>query len=126
MLEHKAKWHKLCLSKFSTMKLQRAEKRKAAVGDSDTECPTAKKYTRTKGLHEHRTKDICFFCETSSASEPLHEVSTFQVDTRVRNCSHVLQDERLLAKLSAGDLIAQDAKYQRRCLASLYNKAAAV
>ena len=126
LLKHKAKWHKSCHSKFNTTKLQRAEKRKASMDDSDMECPIAKKYIRTKDHHELNTKDICFFCETSSTSEPLHEVSTFQVDSRVRKCALVLQDERLLAKLSAGDMVAQDAKYHRRCLTSLYNKEAAI
>ena len=35
----------------------------------------------------------------------------------------VLQDEMLLAKLSAGDLVALEAKYHAPCLASLYKKA---
>ena len=34
-----------------------------------------------------------------------------------------LQDKTLLAKLSAGDLIAQDAMYHLCCLVSLYNRA---
>ena len=34
-----------------------------------------------------------------------------------------MQDKRLLAKLSAGDLIAQDAQYYVQCLVSLYNRA---
>ena len=54
--------------------------------------------------------DICFFCETMSSSELLHEMSTFHLDSRVKKCALVLQDERLLAKLSAGDMIAQAAK----------------
>ena len=37
-----------------------------------------------------------------------------------------LQDQRLLAKLSAGDMVAQEAKYHAPCLASLYNKATAL
>ena len=60
LLEHKAKCHKSCHSKFSTMKLQRAEKRKAATVNSDTECPIAKKCPRTKDLHEWDTKDISY------------------------------------------------------------------
>ena len=54
----------------------------------------------------------------------MREASTFRVDSRVRNYSLDLQDERLLAKLSAGDMVAQDAKYHPRCLVALYNKAA--
>ena len=52
----------------------------------------------------------------------MREASTFRVDSRVQNYSLDLQDERLLAKLSAGHMVAQDAKYQPRCLVTLYNK----
>ena len=34
-----------------------------------------------------------------------------------------LQDQKLLARLSAGDLIAQDAMYHLQCLFALYNRA---
>ena len=53
----------------------------------------------------------CFFCSQQETKEKLREVCTFQVDYRVRKCTHDLQDENLLAKLSAGDLIAKEAKY---------------
>jgi hypothetical protein len=36
--------------------------------------------------------------------------------------SQNLQDQNLLAKLSAGDVVAQELKYHRACLTSLYNK----
>ena len=38
--------------------------------------------------------------------------------------SHNLQDQYLLAKLSSGDLLAQDAKCHLGCLVSIYNRAA--
>jgi hypothetical protein len=62
-----------------------------------------------------------FFCEDASASKLLREVATFRQDTRVRKYAYDLQDQQLLAKLSAGDMIAHP-----RCLVSLYNKAAAL
>ena len=34
-----------------------------------------------------------------------------------------LQDEKLLAKLSAGDMVAQEAKYHKSCLTTLSNQA---
>ena len=65
-----------------------------------------------------------FFCEEySTRNNPLHIVSTFGLDARVRKCAMVLQDEMLLAKLSTGDLVALEAKYHAPCLASLYKKA---
>jgi hypothetical protein len=53
----------------------------------------------------------------------LSKASTFGVDIKVRQCATKLQDKQLLAKLSAGDLIAQDAQYHVLCLVSLYNRA---
>ena len=53
----------------------------------------------------------------------MRRASTFGIDLKVRQCATILQDEQLLAKLSAGDLIAQDALYHLECLVSLYNKA---
>ncbi|CAC5382291.1 unnamed protein product [Mytilus coruscus] len=45
------------------------------------------------------------------------------IDKRVRECALELQDTVLLAKLSVGDLISQEAKYHAKCLIKLYNKA---
>ena len=53
----------------------------------------------------------------------MHHASTFGLDARVRQCALQLQDQSLLAKLSAGDLIALEAKYHAQCLVSPYNRA---
>ena len=53
----------------------------------------------------------------------LSKVATLELDIKVRQSAIKLQDEQLLAKLSSGDLIAQDAQYHVQCLASLYNRA---
>ena len=52
----------------------------------------------------------------------MHEDSTFQLDYRVGKCAHDLRDQELLKEFSAGDLIAQEAKYHSKCLAELYNR----
>ncbi|MES9880446.1 MAG: hypothetical protein ABW185_06135, partial [Sedimenticola sp.] len=53
----------------------------------------------------------------------LREASTFDIDLRVRECAHELQDTQLLAKLAPGDMIALEAKYHAKCIVALYNKA---
>jgi len=40
-----------------------------------------------------------------------------------RRCALALQDTKLLAKLSAGDVISQELKYHTTCLINLYGKA---
>ena len=59
-----------------------------------------------------------------SSSETFHKALTFNIDTRVCDCAHQLQDKVLIAKLSAvGDMISQEAVYHAKCLVELYNKA---
>ena len=53
----------------------------------------------------------------------LHQVSTLSLDVQVRQCIYTLQDERLLVKLSAGDLVALEASYHVHCVDFLYKKA---
>ena len=60
--------------------------------------------------------DNCFFCGEDEGKGPLHQAKTFNIDKRVRDYAETLQDHRLLAKLSIGDMHALDAKYHKRCL----------
>lgn len=53
-------------------------------------------------------------------------MSTLPLDTRVRQCAAALNDQKLLAKLSSCDLIAQEAVYHSQCLSMLYRNAAYV
>ena len=50
-------------------------------------------------------------------------MTTFDLDRRVRDSALKLKDTVLLAKLSVGDLISQEAVYHNKCLVSLYNRA---
>ena len=47
---------------------------------------------------------------------------TMQVNRRINECAKTLSDRKLLAKLSAGDVIAQEVKYHPGCLVALYNR----
>ena len=116
--QHKAKWHNYCRLQYNKTKLQHAEKRKRPVEDA-TDAP--KKFTRQSFGETSTTIEACFFSGKPGGS--LCRASTFGVDIRVRQCAHKLQDKILLPKLSAGDLIAQDAQYHVQCLISLYNRA---
>ena len=60
-------------------------------------------------------RNLCFLCnEPSSTFQSLHKDSTFHLDARVRIGALDSQDDRLLAKLSAGDLVAQSIFAWRR------------
>lgn len=98
----------------------RAEKKQVSPEDKSDPSPPQKKIRLSRST-ESTTKESCYFCE--GTSEPLRAVSTYKVDHCVRKSALALQDGKLLAKLSAGDMMAQDAKYHPLCLASFYKRA---
>ena len=134
-----AKWHKSCRDKFNNTKLNRALKRKSKCLDDQGQCSSDISHVNqteetrsvlryTRSFHATKTSDVCLFCDGSeeTPNDKMHEVTTFELDTRVRTCANLLQDSKLLAKLSADDMIAIEAKYHLRCLVKLYNQAKAV
>ena len=52
----------------------------------------------------------------------LHLCQTFQVQRKIEEIAQVIGDAKVLPKLSAGDMIATEAKYHYKCLAAYYNK----
>ena len=52
----------------------------------------------------------------------LRQAMTKQLDKWLIECARNLNDEKLLAVLSGGDVIAQELKYHYSCLTALYNK----
>lgn len=122
---HKAKWHDSCRLLYNRTKLQRAEKRKKPPDVADDSAHTSKKLTRKNAGEQMATSQSCFFCDKPAADGAswTRKASTFGLDINVRKAAMKLQDQTLLAKLSSGDLIAQEAKYHQPCLLSLYNRA---
>ena len=52
----------------------------------------------------------------------LRRAATLAIDGNVRAAATKLQDHKLLSKLAAGDMHAQDAYYHASCLTALYNR----
>ena len=46
----------------------------------------------------------------------------FSSHGRLNACAELLEDEKLIAKFSAGDLDAQEAKYHLNCLTTAYDR----
>ncbi|CAC5413698.1 unnamed protein product [Mytilus coruscus] len=129
MYKNNAKWHKTCYLKFNSTQLKRAQKRHQVDTDdmSENTANRSRKFTRSSLPCKISMKEyVCFFCGSNKPDENLHEVTRRNVDIHVRQCALKLQDTALLAKLTAGDLVAQEAKYHVRCLANLYRKASRV
>ena len=49
-----------------------------------------------------------------------------KLNERLKKCVAVLQDEKLIAKFSAGDVVALEFEYHLTCLITLYNRERAV
>ena len=90
----------------------------AKTKPSTRETPPGKRNTREPNTER------CLFCEEPAEDgNRLRKCATLQMDSKVRKCAHILRDENLLRKISAGDLIAIDACYHINCLANMYYRA---
>lgn len=132
-----ARWHKSCRNLFSTRELSHKtaelQKRSAtedvAAGDDtetdDFSAAVKRRCTRSEFVADNPLRaeiPVYFFCDLPAGQQALHAVSTFDVNARVKECASVLCDNRLLAKLAIGDMIALEAKYHVSCLTQLYNR----
>ena len=126
LLRHRAKWHPSCkamIKKSKTKRLHQATKKRHA--SAPTHCAPDPKYTRSK-CESFSTKHCFFNCTNeTNAENPLRQVMTKQLDSRLREYAKVLENEQLITRLSAADLIAQQAKYHDRCALNLFNEAKA-
>ena len=96
------------------MKVQAQQKRKL------TECASSDDLRRSK-RHLPASEECCLFCSQKSANGKLHQCTTMELDHDLQKMAHDLQDTSLIAKLSAGDLIAIEAKYPYNCLSAYKN-----
>lgn len=127
-------FHVTCRLKYNSTKLKRKAETSTIDGTNNLHLSAGvdepqKKFTRREsfdgscsnvGIEQELT---CFLCDEAADAKDLRNASTFQLDERLRECALTLQDSKLLAKLSAGDVISQEVKYHPHCLCSLYMKA---
>ena len=88
--------------------------------------PSTLSAVQTRGKQSTRiiTDCVCFFCDKPAGLfGDLHEVSTKEIDWKVRKCALALEDTELIAKLARADMIALEAKYNTKCLLRLYDNA---
>ena len=66
----------------------------------------------------------CFFCDKddNGSDMKLHMRQTFQVQRKIEEIALQIGDTEVLAKFSAGDMIAIETKYHCKCLAASYTK----
>ena len=66
------------------------------------------------------SQETCFFCDETG--ESLRRAATLTLDSKVRAAATKLQDRKLLRKLAAGDMPANDSYYHPGCITALYNR----
>ncbi|KAJ8897318.1 hypothetical protein PR048_002664 [Dryococelus australis] len=74
-------------------------------------------------LNRAKTDKVCNETCPVAGHEGLHDAFTFELDARVRTCARLVEDNDILGRLSAGDIVALEAKYHTSCLVQFYNKA---
>ena len=113
--KNKAQYHESCRLLFNNTKLQRAEKRSTSATATDDS--TSSKIPRR--VRDPKATE-CFLCEEQG--DDVREAMTMKLNKRLNKCAKTLNDGKLLAKLSAGDVVAQELKYHPACLVAVYNR----
>lgn len=116
-IEKQAKWHKKCYTKYVGAQLKKLKEKLEKPSTSYSRA------TRSSAPLVSTKEELCFLCgKPKSWNDILHSVATTNVIDHITCCAQSLQDTKLLATLSAGDLVAQEAKYHKPCLTRLYNQ----
>ena len=127
MFENKVSWHKSCRDNHHSNELERAKKKQSDVEEEEKGCDADGSETAQsspikprRSLTPFDPKILqCFFCEKNDFASNLRLASTLELDKQVRDCTILLNDTKLITKLSTGDLIAIEAKYHAACLVKL-------
>ena len=78
LMKHHAGWYKTCRLKFNQTKLERLQKKtKEKIGTSAI-------HTRSSHSSIDLKDDKCFLCNKPAGSDDLHNVSTYDIDAKVR------------------------------------------
>lgn len=125
---NKATYHESCMLKFKSTKLER--KRKSLCKTKDDDDAPSVKFTRSshrsgeEDAEESKTEKegICFICDKPALIKDLRLAMTLPLHEKLQQCATNLLDEKLLAKLSAGDIVSQDHMYHPSCLTGVYNR----
>ena len=102
---------------FNNSNLERARKRTSSTNNQPDEGHIKIRRTSLEGR-----ESWCFLCEKESPASEIRQAMTMQLNERVNDCARLLNDGRLLAKLSGRDVVAQELKYHPTCLIGLYNR----
>ena len=86
MVTNNALYHQARKLKYNNTKLQRPEKQAFVTEGQINDAPGAYKLTRCHSISSSTAKAQeaqCFFCRQPAGSDGVHEVATFQMDSKV-------------------------------------------
>ena len=112
---NQAKYHPSCRPLFNNTKFQRAQKRKSS-SDSQ-QMGAAQRYVEAVLI-----ASSVFLCKKQEPKSKLRKAMAMELDQRLNECARNLNDGKLLARLTGGDILAHELKYHRSCLTALYNR----
>ena len=103
---NKALYHQSCRYLFQNYRLERARKIQPSPGSTQSieGCTKLRRTSHAIGQPE------CFVCDEEEPKSDFRQVMKMNIDKRLNDCVQTLNDEKLMAKLSGGDAIAQELK----------------
>ena len=96
--QNNAKYHQSCRLMFINSKIERA--RSSSTRNTD-EIPS-------KSRRMSIENQVCFLCEKEAPVSELRRAMTMELDQQLNECARNLNDGKLLARLSGGDVVAQE------------------
>ena len=122
LIQNNSGFHKSCKVRYNKQMYERACKNinnanELNKKEEDVLSRTTRKDCRGKNFLVQR-----FFCDKLDSVDNLHECQTLYLDMTVRNIAHDVNNTKLIAKLSEGDMVATEAKYHHVCLTKFYNQ----
>ena len=126
-LDNRALFHKDCVSAFNKTKLNRKRKHCETVeAEENVKTPISNESIDIRSSRSavdlQNNSEQCFFCAKEHRQQRLHQCESYSVHQKVSRIADELNDARIIAKLSEGDMLATKAKYHTNCLVSYYNK----
>ena len=118
-MNHKAKWHKSCHLKFAPSKLVRVKQQLGKKRSLEASGDEVRRKSKRASVGTP-SQASCIFC--SEVSGKLHSCTTMTLDHDLCQMATDLQDTKLLARISGGDLVAIEAKYHFNCLSAYKSK----
>ncbi|KAG0705544.1 hypothetical protein GWK47_024480 [Chionoecetes opilio] len=121
---HSAQWHKKCRLKFNKKIFDQQSRAEQNQFQDSNLVPVLNRAHTISSCPQASTvnRAYLFFCNKPAGTADLHEAATKEIDKNFGDVPLNWGTLNLLAKLSAGDMIAIEAKYHRNCLRALYNK----